>query len=56
MGKERTTKTPKSKLKLNGFIASILQTLWAIGTSVAATGVLNKLPLHYEEYFRTQSQ
>lgn len=37
---KKVNQTPKSKLTLTDTVTSILKTLWAIGTSVVATGVL----------------
>lgn len=37
---KKVNQTPKSTFKVTTIVTSILKTLWAIGTSVAATGVL----------------
>ena len=38
---KKVNKKPKSNLKFTIIVTSILKSLWAIGTSVAATGVLS---------------
>ena len=38
--RKKVTRKPKSKQTLTIIVTSILKTLWASGTSVAATGVL----------------
>jgi hypothetical protein len=38
--RKKVNQKPKSTLKFTIIVTSILKTLWAIGTSVAATGVL----------------
>lgn len=37
---KKVNQTPKNKQTLTNFVTSILKTLWAIGTSVVAAGVL----------------
>ena len=39
--RKKVNQKPKSNLTLTIIVTSILKTLWAIGTSVAATGVLS---------------
>ena len=38
---KKVNQKPKSDFSINCIIFNTLQTLWAIGTSVVATGVLN---------------
>lgn len=39
---KKVNQTPKSKRTLTDTVTSILKTLWAVGTSVVATGVLQQ--------------
>lgn len=41
--RKKVNKKPKSNLRLTIIVTSILKSLWAMGTSVAATGVLKKV-------------
>lgn len=38
--RKKVNQQPKSNVRLTIIVTSILKTLWAMGTSVAATGVL----------------
>jgi len=39
---KKVNQTPKSKRTLTDTVTSILKTLWAVGTSVVAAGVLQQ--------------
>lgn len=39
---KKVNQTPKNKQTLTTVVTSILKTLWAVGTSVVATGVLQQ--------------